>query len=143
MPTVYLSTSELATESQVTGPSGSSLELSPADIPRSATVELEHGPRRLLSVRFSYSDREPATERNLDGVTVQVGKHSGKLLALHTTCSQHDTAPSVGMRLAVTLRKEADEARRDNQRLHYTLLSHLFDQEPFQAVIDEALSAKT
>jgi hypothetical protein len=137
MPTVYLSTSELATESQASGPSGSSLELSPFDIPRSATVELERA-RMLLRVRFTYSDQEPTTEKEFDGVTVRVGKHSGKVLALQTSCTQHDSGVSVGLRLANALRNEAAAAKRDNQRLHYGLLSQLFHHDSIQAALGKA-----
>jgi hypothetical protein len=66
--------------------------LSTFDIPRGATAELDKD-AGFVTFRFRYVDEEPAgaTQSLTDDISIDCGKHSGKLLALRINCKRYRT----------------------------------------------------
>ena len=102
----------------------SGLHLSTFDIPRSGSAEYDDEAHSLI-VNFRYIDDEaPARWRELaDGISVTIGKNSGKLLGLRaTSVSAQNKVSDAFMRLAAALGQEIPRLKRYNQKTNYRLV---------------------
>ena len=101
------------------------LSLSAYDVPMSMTMDKSEGGYEL---RFEYADHEPAIDHVVDNdLTVQLGKHSGKVLGFYVRPTK--TPKDIKVRIVEGVEQELAGTLRDNQRLNYQLVKEVVSTE--------------
>lgn len=141
MITIHLSSEEMLKETRKVATSGVPvvLSLSTYDIPRSLAVGRDPSTRR-WQIRFDYPDQEPPVDHLVDEeLTVQVGKHSGKVLGF--TVSAQITKPrEITVRIVQGVDHELARAQRDNQRLNYELIKRVVNTR-VEPLLEQAVTS--
>lgn len=122
--------------------------LSTFDIPRSATADIDKD-AGLLTFNFKYLDDEPAgpAQRLDDDVSIDAGKHSGKLLSVRINIKRYPSGEvrvwfskvidDVEKALVKSIRQIG--ARQQNKKQNYQLIKTVIDDN--RSNVETALSA--
>lgn len=102
---------------------GQSFGLSAFDVPRSAACQFDRGTKRLV-IRFMYPDDESGRRATLtEGVTAEVGRHSGKILLIAVDVPRHADESAVVRLIQKALTKQIPNLTRFNEKANYELVS--------------------
>lgn len=114
------------------------LSLSSYDVPKSMKIDRE--PSGRLHIQFEYLDEESAVDNAVDDeLTVQLGKHSGKVLGFLVS-GRIRKPREVTVRIVSGVDRELARPRmKDNQRMNYQLIRRVVSTTMENALANTAL----